>query len=323
MNSSHQSDSGNRGGQASIVTIDATRHGQRLDNFLMNQLRGVPRSHVYRLLRSGQVRVNSGRKKPHYRLKNGDRVRIPPVRIAEKTTVALKPETLHLLDHRILFDSPEVLVVDKPGGLPVHAGSGCAWGIIDILRQRWPGQSFELVHRLDRETSGCLLLARTRAALNTCHTVFREQHSTLAKHYIALVRGHWAGSETVVTGIEKVLRGGERMIQVAAEGARAISHFECERLLEHNGMQASLMRIRIDTGRTHQIRVHAQHRQHPLAGDGKYGDREFNQTMKTLGLKRLFLHASKLSLQLPGIGHIHAEAPLPEDLRAVADSFEW
>ena len=308
--------------RACTVTIDANQHGQRLDNFLMNRLKGVPRGHIYRLLRSGQVRVNSGRKKAHYRLKNGDQVRIPPVRTPSRSETTLPEDRLLQLDQRIVFDNEHLLVLDKPGGIPVHAGSGYRWGIIDLLRQRWPDQHFELVHRLDRETSGCLLVAKSRIALNACHTAFREQHDHVAKHYIALVQGHWHGSETIDIGIKKVVRSGERMMQASTSGARARSHFECRQIIDHGDVQASVMHIKIDTGRTHQIRVHAGHRQHPLAGDSKYGDKSFNATMRQYGLKRLFLHASSLQLQLPGIGRIQARAPLAEDLREVMERLE-
>ena len=305
-------------GKARIVTIDANQHGQRLDNFLLTMLKGVPKSHVYRLLRSGQVRVNSGRKKPHYRLKDGDRVRIPPVRVTEKTTPVIADKLVAQLEHSILLDNEHVMVVNKPAGIPVHGGSGYAFGVIDILRQSRPDQPLELVHRLDRETSGCLLLAKSRISLNACHAAFREQHdSVVAKHYLALVRGHWPDQQTVDIGIEKVVRSGERMMQAADNGARAVSHFECQQQFEYDDIQASLMRVQIETGRTHQIRVHARHQNHPLAGDEKYGDKTFNAQMKSLGLNRLFLHASKLQLTLPNIGNIKAEAEMPKELQDV------
>ena len=307
--------------KARIVTIDAGQHGQRLDNFLLNRLRGVPKSHVYRLLRSGQVRVNSGRKKPHYRLQDGDRVRIPPVRVTAKSDPVIPDSLVRQLENAILLDNVHVLVVNKPAGIPVHGGSGYAFGVIDILRQSRPGQPLELVHRLDRETSGCLLLAKSRISLNACHAAFRDQHdSTVAKHYLALVQGHWPGQQTVDIGIEKVIRSGERMMQTAGDGARAVSHFACRQQFDHNGLQASLMHVQIETGRTHQIRVHARHQNHPLAGDEKYGDKAFNSQMKALGLNRLFLHASRLQLDLPDIGRIDAEAALPEELQDVLDA---
>ncbi len=315
----HTADSG----KARIVTIDANQHGQRLDNFLLAILKGVPKSHVYRLLRSGQVRVNSGRKKPHYRLKDGDRVRIPPVRVAEKTAPSIAGKLVAQLENSILLDNEHVLVVNKPAGIPVHGGSGYAFGVIDILRQSRPEQPLELAHRLDRETSGCLLLAKSRVSLNACHAAFREQHdSAVAKHYLALVKGHWPGQQTIGIGIEKVVRSGERMMQASEDGARAVSHFECQQQFEHDGLQASLMRVQIETGRTHQIRAHARYQGHPLAGDEKYGDKTFNNQMKALGLNRLFLHASRLQLDLPGTGRIEAEAALPEELLNVLNVLE-
>jgi 23S rRNA pseudouridine955/2504/2580 synthase len=307
--------------KASIVTIAADQGGQRIDNFLLNKLKGVPKSHVYRLLRSGQVRVNSGRKKPHYRLQAGDNVRIPPVRTSQRTTPVVPDAQIDRLRDTVLFENEHVLVINKPSGIPVHSGSGYAYGVIDVLRQAEPDATLELVHRLDRETSGCLLLAKSRVSLNLCHTALREQHAdSIGKYYLALVAGHWPGSETVAMGIEKVVRSGERMMQTSVDGAAAVSHFECQQSFSHEAIEASLMRVKIDTGRTHQIRVHARYKNHPLAGDQKYGDKSFNAGLKSLGLNRLFLHAAKLELNLPGIGDISTQAALPDDLQNCLDA---
>ena len=295
-----------------LVSIDHDQAGQRLDNFLMGRLKGVPRSHVYRLLRSGQVRVNKGRKKPHYRLQAGDEVRVPPVSLKQSETPNVPHPLIDRLEQSILLENDDVLIIDKPAGLPVHAGSGVRYGVIEALRQGRPSESLELVHRLDRDTSGCLLLARSRQALTQCHEAFRNEHR-IGKHYTALVRGDWSGCHTVDAALEKVVRSGEHMIQVSTGGQHALSHFECSKRYE-DPVDASLMRIRIETGRTHQIRVHAAHHQHPLAGDSKYGDRDFDNQLRPLGLDRLFLHASKLEFDLPGLGSISAEAPLPDEL---------
>lgn len=297
-----------------IVSVSQDVAGQRLDNFLFNRLKGVPKGHVYRLLRSGQVRVNKGRKKAHYRLAAGDEVRIPPVRFKQKQQARVPEKLIEQLEASVLHEDEHVLVINKPSGIPVHAGSGYHYGVIDGFRNSRPDASLELVHRLDRETSGCLLLAKSRQSLNLCHQAFRNEHD-IRKAYLALVMNHWQGTQTVDAAIAKVVRSGERMMQVSHDGQRAVSHFECNRLFDQP--QASLMSVDIETGRTHQIRVHAREQGHPLAGDTKYGDRDFNSKMKTLGLNRLFLHAEALQLELPGLHNIDVSAPLPRELEEV------
>jgi 23S rRNA pseudouridine955/2504/2580 synthase len=301
-----------------VISITEDQSGQRLDNFLMARLKGVPRGHVYRLLRSGQVRVNSGRKKAHYRLQAGDDVRIPPVTTKTTQQVTVPDSLQQSLEASIVLEDEHVIVLNKPSGVPVHAGSGYRYGVIDSLRASRPNATLELVHRLDRETSGCLLLAKSRKSLAQCHAAFRNEHA-IDKQYLALVDGHWPGSTTVDARLDKVVRSGERMMQVSDAGQRAVSHFECQQAFGQP-MTCSLMRIVIETGRTHQIRVHAAHHDHAIAGDNKYGDKGFNAACKSIGLNRLFLHAERLELELPELGTISASAPLPAELQTVINA---
>ncbi|MCK5263150.1 MAG: RluA family pseudouridine synthase [Gammaproteobacteria bacterium] len=302
---------------ARIVQIDANNAGQRIDNFLMTQLKGVPRSHIYQLLRSGQVRVNSGRKKPLYKLKLDDKVRIPPARINSGKDAAIPDSVIKLIEESILFENDDLMVINKPSGIAVHSGSGLAFGIIEALKQHHPDQFLELVHRLDRETSGCLIIAKNRNTLTGLHDLFRDKtRSGIGKYYLALVEGQWHGITTIDAVLKKTLRGGEHMVEVNDEGKHAISHFEAKKIYP----QSSLMEIKIETGRTHQIRVHAAHADHPIAGDKKYGHKEYNQTLKKMGLKRLFLHAARI--ELPGLNPtsnkpLIIEAPLSNELQQV------
>ena len=305
-----------------IVQIDANNAGQRIDNFLMTQLKGVPRSHIYRLLRSGQVRVNSGRKKPLYKLKLGDKVRIPPARINETQQATIPDAVLKLIDESVLFENDDLLVLNKPSGLAVHSGSGLAFGVIEALKQHYPDRFLELVHRLDRETSGCLIIAKNRIALTKLHDLFRdESRSGIGKYYLALVEGQWQGINTINAPLQKAVRSGEHIVEVNDEGKHATSHFEAKKIYKN----ASLMEIKIETGRTHQIRVHAAHADHPVAGDKKYGRNEFNQSLKKAGLKRLFLHAARI--ELPGLNPksnkpLIIEAPLNDELQQVLEKLE-
>ncbi len=296
------------------VEIDERHAGQRLDNFLLRELKGVPKSRVYRLLRKGEVRVNGGRAGPDYRLAGGDRVRLPPVRTAP-AAAAVAGERYRWLAERILYEDDELLAIDKPSGLAVHSGSGIGTGLIEALRALRPEEPMlELVHRLDRETSGCLLLAKTRAALTELHRQIRA--GEMDKRYLALVRGRWRGrGRRVRLALEKGQRqSGERMVRVTEEGRAAESYFLPRQLYAHE----SLVEIRLATGRTHQARVHAAHLGHPIGGDDKYGDREFNRELRALGLKRLFLHAAHLGFVHPRHhGKMHVEAALPADLQAV------
>jgi 23S rRNA pseudouridine955/2504/2580 synthase len=300
--------------------IDAERAGQRLDNFLLGELKGVPRSHVYRLIRSGQVRVNSGRVTPSHRLRAGDLVRVPPVAAKRVMAPAAAPDTLAWLADRVIFEDSRILVVDKPAGFAVHGGSSVSLGCIEALRLLRPAaKDLELAHRLDRGTSGCLLLAKRRSTLRTLHELLRE--GRVDKRYLALVKGRWpeaAGEIDAPLATRRV--GGEARVRVDSAGKAAHSSF---RALEHYGKTATLLEVSIATGRTHQIRVHAAYVAHPVAGDDRYGDKDFNAYVETFGLKRMFLHAHSLSFAWPDTGEpFSVSAPLPEDLRAVLTALE-
>lgn len=297
------------------LTISAAQSGQRIDNFLLKHLKGVPRSHIYRLLRSGQVRVNSGRKKPHYKLQTDDMVRLPPVRMTEQQNTQIPDSILQLLKSAIIFENDDIIAINKPSGIAVHKGSGLNFGVIEAFRQLLPEQTLELVHRLDRETSGCLLLAKNRQTLTVLHQLLRHEKTVhIEKSYLALLDGLWPhGRQTIDTGISKIKRSGEHIMQVDVSGDRAISHFEPLETFElDNNNQCSLMRISIETGRTHQIRVHAQHSGFPVIGDSKYGNKSSNLYFRKIGLKRLFLHAKQL--YLPLADPITIEAKLSDDL---------
>ncbi len=300
------------------VSIDEGSAGQRIDNFLLKCLKGVPKSRIYRILRKGEVRVNKGRVKPDYRLKQGDCVRIPPVRVSE-TSAPVRPgeRILKLLEQRILYEDKGLLILNKPSGMAVHGGSGISFGIIEGLRAMRPQAPFlELAHRLDRETSGCLVIAKKRSALRAFQELLRS--GGMDKYYLTLVRGRWSGGKR---GIDvplrkNTLKSGERVVRVADDGKAALSIFEPITIYPN----ASLMRVKLITGRTHQVRVHAMHAGHPIAGDAKYGDNEFNKAMGKIGLKRLFLHASRLKFQLPdAVKPIEVEAPLDEELQQVLE----
>lgn len=290
--------------------------GQRIDNYLLRILRGVPRSRVYRILRKGEVRINGARVKPDYRIRVGDTLRLPPLRMAADDTPVRPPDRImRQLGQSILHEDDEVLVINKPSGLAVHKGSGLGYGLIEALRRLRPEQPFlELAHRLDRDTSGCLLLAKTPRALRTIHTALRD--GKVEKRYLLLVRGQWQhGNTTVDLPLHKnALQGGERMVVVSEQGRQASTRF---RPLTVGGRTSWLEAV-LDTGRTHQIRVHAAALGHPLAGDDKYGDKVFNQCLKTLGLQRLFLHAHSLALTIEG-RELAVSAPLEADLRSVLD----
>jgi 23S rRNA pseudouridine955/2504/2580 synthase len=295
--------------------IDESAAGQRLDNYLLGALKGVPRSHIYRLIRSGQVRVNSGRVTPKHRLKAGDRVRVPPVAVRPPAPAAPRGGTLDLLAQRIDFVDQRVLVLDKPAGLAVHGGTGVALGCIEALRALRPElKELELVHRLDRATSGCLLVAKRRSALRTLHALLRE--GEVDKRYLTLVQGRWREPVAEISAPLVTKRGpGESRVRVATGGKAARSSF---RLLETIGSTASLLEVSIATGRTHQIRVHAAHLGHPVAGDERYGDPEFNDSMRRFGLRRMFLHSHSVAFVWPESGEpFSISVPLPQELTAV------
>ena len=284
---------------ARIVRVPEDREGQRLDNFLLGQLKGAPRSLVYKLVRSGQVRVNGGRAKAERKLEAGDEVRIPPVRLADEGERAPPPKgLLAALDAAIVFEDTRLLALNKPSGLASHGGSGISHGAIESLRALRPNQSLELVHRLDRDTSGLLIVAKKRSALTELQALMREEGG-IAKRYLALLVGRMPdGTMSVDAPLHIGLRqGGERHVQVNAAGKPSLSHI---RVLERRGGH-SYSEVRIETGRTHQIRVHSAHIGHPVAGDDKYGDAEVNRRLREqVGLKRLFLHASSLEFALDG-----------------------
>ena len=293
--------------------IDPEAAGQRIDNYLVKILKGVPKSHVYRILRSGEVRVNRGRIGPDYRLQSGDELRLPPVRVAARPLRRAPPADARL-EQAILFEDEHLLALNKPSGMAVHGGSGVSFGVIEQLRALRPAARFlELVHRLDRDTSGVLLLAKKRSALTTLHAALRE--GLVKKYYAVLVKGNWRGQQqSVRLNLHKyVLASGERRVAVNAAGQEAHTVFRLERAWR----EFSLLRAELRTGRTHQIRVHLAHLGFPIAGDDKYGDFELNKRLARAGLKRMFLHASRVGFKHPASGSaLTLEAPLPDELRA-------
>jgi 23S rRNA pseudouridine955/2504/2580 synthase len=308
--------------------IDEGHSGQRLDNYLISKLKGVPKTHIYRLLRKGEVRINKGRTKPDYRLKTGDIVRIPPVRTAagQARTLAKggQEHRIAWLEDHILFEDDALLVVNKPSGLAVHGGSGISLGLIESLRQLRPHARFlELAHRLDRDTSGCLVVAKKRAALLKLHEMLRD--GKVDKRYLALIMGEWQGkARRIDAPLQKnQLQSGERRVNVSEEGKESASRFTPRRVFPASGEDrpgATLVEIRLLTGRTHQARVHAAHIGQPIAGDDKYGDKSFNRQIRGAGLQRLFLHAASLTFAHPVTGAaLTLEAPLPAELATVLD----
>jgi 23S rRNA pseudouridine955/2504/2580 synthase len=301
--------------QARFVTVGAEHDGQRIDNFLRTELKGAPKSLVYRILRTGEVRVNKGRAKPESRVHTGDVVRIPPLRLSEEVPVRVGESLEQTLTRAVRFEDERLLVIDKPSGLAVHAGSGVKVGVIEALRALRPETpGLELAHRLDRETSGVLVLAKDRPTLMELHELFRAD--TAKKTYLALVRGHWPdGLREVDAPLEKgSVRGGERIVEVRADGKPSRTLFRVAKKL--SGV-ATLVEASPITGRTHQIRVHAAYKNHPIAGDDKYGDAQFDRSLKEHGLTRLFLHAARI--ELPPF-KLRVEAPLPPELQAVVDA---
>lgn len=301
--------------------ISSDEAGQRIDNFLIGRLKGVPRSRIYRILRKGEVRVNKGRVGPVYRLQPGDVVRIPPVRRAVPSARSVPAAaTRDFLVGRVLFEDAWLIVLDKPPGMAVHGGSGRSFGVIEALRAaRTDCRYLELVHRLDRDTSGCLLIAKKRSYLRSLHEILRA--GGMEKRYLALVRGSWQrGAVTLEDRIERHQGpGGERVVRVGEQGKAAASRF----LPVHDYAVATLMDVSLLTGRTHQIRVQAAAAGHPLAGDDKYGDEGFNRQMRDVGLRRIFLHAQSLGYRDPVNGETRSfNAPMPGDLGDVLDNLE-
>ena len=309
--------------QVTLRTVTAEEAGQRIDNFLMRHFKTVPRSRVYRLVRKGEVRVNRKRVDAEYRIQEGDEVRLPPVRIDpgdEQGHGLGRPSSslVELIERAVIYQDRHLLVIDKPAGVAVHGGSGMSFGIIEALRASRPRETLELVHRLDRDTSGCLLVARHRGTLTALHAVIRN--GGMHKTYLGLVAGSWQlGSKRIDAPLATDNRQrGERHVRVAAVGKESVSIFKP---VQFFGALATLMEIDIPTGRTHQIRVHAVFAGHPLLGDDKYGDLDRNAELKRLGLRRTFLHAQSVAFEWPGSGvPFHASAPLPPELSAVLDA---
>lgn len=306
--------------QVRLVTIDEDNVGQRIDNFLLSKLKGVPKSMIYRIVRKGEVRVNKKRIKPEYKLAEGDQVRIPPVRVSEenyRTAPSANLERVSRLEDRILFEDKHILVLNKPAGIAVHGGSGVDYGVIEALRSLRPQQKFlELVHRLDKDTSGVLLVAKKRSALKHLHDQLR--HKQMQKDYQALVRGEWQKHDKVVKAplLKLTLKSGERIVRVNTEGKASETRFKI--LQRYDG--ATLVQASPVTGRTHQIRVHCQYAGHPIACDEKYSEQKFDDSMRALGLNRLFLHAAQLKFTHPDTEtEMTVQAPLDPELLELLD----
>lgn len=298
------------------IEVGPERDGQRVDNCLAALLKGVPRSLIYRLVRTGQVRINGGRAKPDTRLAAGDRLRIPPVHTTSPRHTGTPPDSmLDAVQRAIIFEDRDFLVIDKPAGIASHGGSGIAFGAIELLRAARPNDHLELAHRLDRDTSGVLVFARSRKGLTGLQAQIRD--GMTKKQYLCLMTGNLARAKFDVNAPlrKSALAGGERMVRVDDAGKPALTFFrEIERF-----RGASLVEATLATGRTHQIRVHAAHAGYPLAGDPKYGEREANKRFRGLGLKRMFLHAARFEFEL-GERAWCFSAPLPDDLRGVLDA---
>ncbi|MDG9885641.1 23S rRNA pseudouridine(955/2504/2580) synthase RluC [Pseudomonas sp. GD04058] len=294
-----------------LIEVPPELAGQRIDNFLVNVLKGVPKTLIYRILRKGEVRVNKGRIKPEYKIQSGDIVRVPPVRLPERDEpVPVAQGLLQRLEAAIVYEDKALIVLNKPAGIAVHGGSGLSFGVIEAFRQLRPdAKELELVHRLDRDTSGLLMIAKKRSMLRHLHAALRGDG--VDKRYMALVRGHWATGKKQVNAplLKSNLRSGERMVEVNDEGKEALTVF---RVLRRFGDFATMVEARPITGRTHQIRVHALHAGHAIAGDSKYGDEDFTREIRELGGKRLFLHAYALVVPLPDGGELKLEAPVDE-----------
>ena len=287
--------------------------GQRIDNFLMTHLKGVPKTHIYRILRKGEVRINKKRAKPSYKLQDGDQIRLPPLQM-EPDNRPPRPgnQLMACLASRVLYEDPGLLIINKPSGIPVHGGSSVKLGVVEALRCMYPKlPQLELVHRLDADTSGCLVLAKKRSVLRELHELLRNRN--VEKIYWALTKGYWKETELRVDVplLKNQLSSGERIVRVNVEGKPSVTVFRTLKKFA----ETSLMEVALETGRTHQIRVHARYRGHPVGGDEKYGDKELNKQLKELGLRRLFLHAYLIAFTLPSTGNeIRVSAPLDAEL---------
>jgi len=303
-----------------MVEVEEAHAGQRIDNFLRLQLKGVPKTLIYRIVRKGEVRVNKGRIKPDYKLKAGDLIRIPPVRVPEpKELPNASTGLLELIERSILHEDKQLLVINKPSGLAVHGGSGINLGLIEALRQLRPNEKhMELVHRLDRDTSGCIMVSKKRSMLKFLHEHLRmgKSNKGIDKRYLALVNGFWPQrTRRIDAPLRKFnLKSGERMVRVDEEGQKSLTEYD----VKESFNKYSLVEARPITGRTHQIRVHCQYAGHPIAGDPKYATDEENAALKQHGLKRLFLHARSLRIPMPdGSKPLYVEAPLSDELEMV------
>ena len=294
-----------------FVTVDDFSVGQRLDNYLIKQLKGVPRSRIYRIIRKGEVRVNKGRKKADYKLKAEDLIRIPPIRTSTEKEIKPSQGLLKTLENSVLYEDKGLLIINKIHGMAVHGGSGVSVGIIEALKSQYK-EPIELVHRLDRSTSGCLLLAKKRSVLKSLHEQLVSHQ--LEKRYTALVKDTWSKKRHT---IDAPIYQNSRYSVIDSKGKDSLSHFHPIKNFELGEFNASLVEVSIETGRTHQIRVHAKFAGHPVAQDDKYGDAVFDQFMKKKGLNRLFLHAKTLTFTNPLTNEIQkVSAPLPADLEA-------
>ena len=294
-----------------FVTVDDFSVGQRLDNYLIKQLKGVPRSRIYRIIRKGEVRVNKGRKKADYKLKAEDLIRIPPIRTSTEKEIKPSQGLLKTLENSVLYEDKGLLIINKIHGMAVHGGSGISVGIIEALKSQYK-EPIELVHRLDRSTSGCLLLAKKRSVLKSLHEQLVSHQ--LEKRYTALVKDTWSKKRHT---IDAPIYQNSRYSVIDSKGKDSLSHFHPIKNFELGEFNASLVEVSIETGRTHQIRAHAKFAGHPVAQDDKYGDAVFDQFMKKKGLNRLFLHAKTLTFTNPLTNEIQkVSAPLPADLEA-------
>ena len=292
-----------------FVTVDDFSVGQRLDNYLIKQLKGVPRSRIYRIIRKGEVRVNKGRKKADYKLKAEDLIRIPPIRTSTEKEINPSQGLLKILENSVLYEDKGLLIINKIHGMAVHGGSGISVGIIEALKSQY-NEPIELVHRLDRATSGCLLLAKKKSVLKSLHEQLVSHQ--LEKRYTALVKDTWSKKRHT---IDAPIYQNSRYSVIDSKGKDSLSHFHPIKNFELGEFSASLAEVSIETGRTHQIRVHAKFAGHPVAQDDKYGDAAFDQFMKKKGLNRLFLHAKTLTFTNPLTNEIQkVSAPLPADL---------
>ena len=292
-----------------FVTVDDFSVGQRLDNYLIKQLKGVPRSRIYRIIRKGEVSVNKGRKKADYKLKAEDLIRIPPIRTSTEKEIKPSQGLLKTLENSVLYEDKGLLIINKIHGMAVHGGSGISVGIIEALKSQY-NEPIELVHRLDRATSGCLLLAKKRSVLKSLHEQLVSHQ--LEKRYTALVKDTWSKKRHT---IDAPIYQNSRYSVIDSKGKDSLSHFHPIKNFELGEFSASLAEVSIETGRTHQIRVHAKFAGHPVAQDDKYGDAAFDQFMKKKGLNRLFLHAKTLTFTNPLTNEIQkVSAPLPADL---------